>query len=87
MERRVKVPNPITNEMIEGFDVPIEEALERWSEFKLEDGTVIRVRMNVISVIRIPDTYDATGGPVYVMNGAPTMAIVNVPDNLRKKVQ
>jgi hypothetical protein len=71
----------------EGVEVPVEESIERWSEIKLEDGTIIRLKVTMISAVRIPGQYDQIGNPMYVMNMAPTIAIVSVPENLRKKVQ
>jgi hypothetical protein len=71
----------------EGVEVPVEESIERWSEIKLEDGTIIRLKVTMISAVRIPGQYDQVGNPMYVMNMAPTIAIVSVPENLRKKVQ
>jgi hypothetical protein len=85
-ERNTKVMLP-TGGIGEGVEVPVEESIERWSEIKLEDGTVIRLKVTVISAVRIPGQYDQVGNPMYVMNMAPTVAIVSVPENLRKKVQ
>ena len=85
-ERKTKVTLP-TGETAEGFEVPVENSNERWSEIKLEDGTVIRVKMSVITAVRVPGQYDLAGNPMYVMNMTPTIAIVSVPENLRKKVQ
>jgi hypothetical protein len=75
----------MTGQMVEGIDVPIEEANERWSEFKLEDGTIIRAKMNIVSVARIPERFDPVGNPMYVTNASPVFAVIEVPDRLRKK--
>jgi hypothetical protein len=85
-ERNTKVTLP-TGEIVDGFEVPVEESIERWSEVKLEDGTVIRLKVSMISAVRVPGQYDHIGNPMYVMNMTPTIAIFSVPDNLRKKVQ
>ena len=87
VERKIKVQNPATGQMVDALDIPVEESSERWSEFKLEDGTVIRAKMSLLSVARIPDAFDPLGNPVYVTNAAPTFAVISVPDHLRKKVQ
>jgi hypothetical protein len=86
-ERKVQVRNPTTGQMTDGFDVPVEESNERWSEFKLEDGTLLKAKMTIINIIRVPGAFDPTGNPTYVINATPTFAVVEVPDNLRKKVQ
>jgi hypothetical protein len=86
-ERKTRVPIQGTNQMVEGFDVPVEESNERWSEFKLEDGTVLKVKMTVVSAVRVEGQFDPQGNPTYVMNMTPVIAVVDVPERLRKKVQ
>jgi hypothetical protein len=83
-ERRTKITLG-TGEVAEGVEVPVTEAIERWSELRLEDGSIIRVKMTVSQVIRT-EQYDAIGNPIYVMNMAPTVAVIQQPENLRKKV-
>jgi hypothetical protein len=85
-ERKTKATLP-TGQEVDAFEVPVEESTERWSEFKLEDGTIIRAKMNVISVTRVPEMWDPQGNPFYAINAAPVLALVDVPERLRKKVQ
>lgn len=84
-ERAVKVPLP-SGQMVDAFDVPVEEANERWSEATLEDGTVIRVKTVVSSAVRVDGHYDMEGNPLYLIKSSPAVAIVSVPDRLRRKV-
>ena len=70
--------------MVDGYDVPITESTERWTELKLEDGTVIRVKPNVLSAVRIENKFDQDGNPMYAIRGSQTMTIVSAPENLRK---
>jgi hypothetical protein len=85
-ERKTKVMLP-TGQMGDGVEVPVEESTERWSDIKFEDGTLIRVKMSVVSAVRVPGQYDVQGNPMYVLNMAPTIAIVESPSHLRKKLQ
>jgi hypothetical protein len=71
---RVTLP---TGQIADGIEVPIEESSERWSEIKREDGTVIRIKMSMISAVRVPGQYDQVGNPMYVMNMTPTIAILS----------
>ncbi len=87
VERKTKIPLLGTNQVVDGFDVPVEESNERWSEFKLEDGTTFKIKMTVVSAVRVDGQFDAQGNPMYVMNMTPIMALVDVPERLRKKVQ
>lgn len=81
-ERRVQVP--YMGRMADGMDVPIESSTEKWSEITLEDGTVIRIKQSVAAVLRIDGEWDAEGNPVYVVKGAPAIAIVHVDEDRRK---
>jgi hypothetical protein len=91
-ERKVKIPYPGKG-MIDGTDVPLIESVERWTELKLEDGTVLRVKPVITSVIRLDGQYDPQGNPMYAVQGGQTLALASVPDHLRyseskdKKVQ
>ena len=57
-ERKVTVAVPPTGEPKEGVEVQIEESTERWSEFKFEDGTVIRAKLTIMSAVRVEGEYD-----------------------------
>lgn len=82
-EREVQVP--LGDRMVDGFDIPIEESAERWSEFTLEDGTIIRAKVNLISVVRVNNERDQAGNPLYVINAAPIIGVVNVSKASSKK--
>jgi hypothetical protein len=84
-ERKTRVLH--NGKMVDGMEVQIEESNERWSEFKFEDGAIVRGKLSIISVVRIDGEYDQQGNPSYAINMAPTLAVVEVPERLRKKVQ
>jgi hypothetical protein len=83
VERKTKAM--LNGKQFDAVDVPIEESTERWSEFKLEDGTTIRMKLNVLAIMRIDGQYDQAGTPMYQTNVAPIMVVVDVPDRLKKK--
>jgi hypothetical protein len=56
----MKGPNGLPQNAIE---VAITEAKEVWSEYKLDDGTVVRVRPIVTAFFRIPGQYTQDGEP------------------------
>jgi hypothetical protein len=70
--------------MVDGIEVDVEESLEKWSEIKLTDGTVLRVKMTVAGAIRAENEYDQLGQPVYSLNMSPNIVIMSIPDNLKK---
>ena len=67
----------------QAIEVPIARSDERWSEFTLEDGTVIRGKLNLISILRVVDEYDPAGFPVYQFNAAPALGFAEVPEHLK----
>ena len=88
-EKKIKMPipdptKPGTFMVVDGNEVPITESTERWTELRLEDGTVIRVKPNVLSAVRLDGRYDQDGNPMYAIRGSQTMTIVSTPDHLRK---
>jgi len=84
-EKRVKIPFPTPmSPPVDGSEVGVSEATERWSEITLEDGTVIRVKPNVISAIRIDGQHDPEGNPMYAVKANQIALIVSAPQHLRK---
>ena len=48
-------------------EIEIVEAKEAWSEYRLADGTVLRVKPVVIAVTRVDGAETTDGEPVYNM--------------------
>lgn len=70
--------------MVDAVDVPISESHEKWSEFLLEDGTTVRLRATLVSIARVDSEYDGQGNPTYVVSMTPSVAILNVAENLKQ---
>ena len=84
-ERRVRIPFPgAPGEIVDGSEVPITESTERWTELHLEDGSVLRVKPNVLSAIRIDGKFDPDGNPMYALKTSQTMMVASAPEHLRK---
>ncbi|OFW43586.1 MAG: hypothetical protein A3J29_18810 [Acidobacteria bacterium RIFCSPLOWO2_12_FULL_67_14b] len=81
-EKKVKVTVPGLG-VIEGYEVEVTETAERWSELTLSDGTVLRIKPVVLSVIRLENTFDNDGNPIYQVKTNQVMS-TNVPENLKK---
>lgn len=81
-EKKTKITLP--NGVFDGNEVAISESTERWSDIKLEDGTVLRLKPSVFSAIRIDGQYDQDGNPMYAVKSTNAMVIVSAPDHLRK---
>jgi hypothetical protein len=84
-ERKVQVPFGMPGQMVDGVEVSVDESTEKWSEYKLSDGTVIRGKMTIISAVRVDGQFDPQGNPMYAINMTPAMAIVASPEHLRRK--
>lgn len=69
----------------EGVDVAIDESNERWSEVKLKDGVILRIKFSIIQIIKVEGEFDKEGSPVYAVKGAPLITVAFLPDALRKK--
>ena len=53
--------------MLNPTEVEVLEAKEAWSEYRLADGTVLRVKPIMITVSRVEDADGTSGEPVYNM--------------------
>jgi len=70
--------------VVEGTDVAVVESVERWTEVKLEDGSVLRVKPVVMSVLRLEGQYDPQDNPMYAIQAGQTMVVASAPEHLRK---
>jgi hypothetical protein len=65
-------------------NIPIKASNETWSEYELEDGTVVRVRPIVLRVSRDETQLNADGEPLYNVK-AQILVDAIVPDGLKRK--
>lgn len=83
MPERKKLNLPGLGE-VEGIDVGLVESVERWTELRLEDGTVLRIKPVVMSISRLEGQYDPDGNPMYAVQAGQTMTMVSSPEHLRR---
>ena len=86
MERRKKIQDPSGN-WVEGVQIDIEESIERFSELKLRDGTILKVKMSVIEAIRLDDKKDEDGNPTYILKSQNIVDVFYCPDELKMRIQ
>lgn len=55
-----------------------------WSELKLDDGTTLRVKLEVTKVMRAVDTFNEFGEPLYGVSGQTLVLTVLTPPTLMK---
>ena len=52
---------------VEATPVEVNQAGEKWNEYLLEDGTVLKMKLILKKILRVENEFDAEGNPVYVM--------------------
>ena len=85
MEKPVKVATP-EGKMTDGFEVPISESTERWTDVRLEDGSLLRLKTVVLGVVRLQGTYDPEGNPMYMVKAQQLMTVSEAKDEYKKPV-
>lgn len=77
---KVRLPN---GSEVEATDVDFETIREDWNEYKLEDGTVLKFKTVVSSIVRTEDYDPMSGDPVYHVRSTNILR-VKVPDELKR---
>jgi len=57
---------------------------EHWNEYKLSDGTTLKVKVVLVGVKR-SDQYRADGNPIYMIESKNVVRALNVAKKLKKK--
>jgi len=60
-------------------EVPIIEAEERFVQYKLEDGTILKVKNVATAVLRVDNEYLPDGTPIYLVASNPVVSVVSSP--------
>lgn len=81
-EKRTKIQLPGLG-LVDAIEVDILESNERWTEIKLADGTTIRTKPVILSVLRVENKFDPEGNPIYQLKANQVMT-ANVPEELKK---
>ena len=64
-------------------DVDVLQAKEVWSEYRLGDGTVLRIKPVMITISRVEGEHTIEGDPVYNMKST-LVTDVRAPEELKK---
>jgi len=78
MSHKITVPIPLPNGSTEkkvGLLMDIVEQKEFWSEYTLEDGTIIRVKQAIAQIVKI-DTPNPDDDPQYIVQAQPIIIII-----------
>ncbi len=85
VERKKKVKDQAGN-VVEGTVVGVLESTERFSDVKLDDGTILMTKMNIIQAVRVDGKWDNEGNPQYVVKSQNVVVIAESPESLMRKV-
>ncbi len=83
MGRKTKIN--VGGQFREATLVPTITSHEQWSEYILEDGTAIRIKIVITEVYRVDGLYDEDGNPVYqiksnnVISAIPSEDLKRIP--------
>lgn len=77
---KLRLPN---GSEVEATNVDFETMKEDWNEYKLEDGTVLKFKTVVSSIIRTENYDPMSGDPVYHVRSTNILR-VKVPDELKQ---
>ena len=77
---KVRLPN---GSEVEATNVDFETMQEDWNEYTLEDGTVLKFKTVVSSIIRTENYDPMSGDPVYHVRSTNILR-VKVPDELKR---
>ncbi len=58
---------------------------EYWNEYKLDDGTTMKVKLILKGVRRAKDQHTPDGNPIYMIQSMNVVRVFNVPKKLKKK--
>ena len=75
----------LPNRRPDGTEVEITESTDRFSEFRLSDGTVLRAKPSITQAIRLPDHWDSEGNPTYSITSQLVVFVASAPDELKRK--
>ena len=78
MGRKTKIN--VAGQFREATLVSIISSHEQWSEYILEDGAVIRMKIVITEVYRVDGLYDNDGNPVYQMKSNNVVSAVPSED-------
>lgn len=82
-EKKIKVEVPGLG-LVDAVPVSVSESTERWTEVRLDDGSVLRVKPVILGALRIDGRYDPEGNPMYALKASQVMTVLSTPDHLRK---
>ena len=71
-KKRLELPS---GETVEGTFVGVIESTERFTDIKLEDGTILKAKVSVAEVARVDGRWDDDGNPLYFLKSQTVITV------------
>ena len=69
---------------VDATPIDVNQAAEKWNEYLLEDGSVLKMKLVLKKVYRIEGQYDMEGNPIYAMQST-NVSSTTSPSELKRK--
>lgn len=79
-----KVTINMGGKQVQATPVDVNQSGEKWNEYLLEDGTVLKMKLVLKKVFKVDGEFDEEGNPVYVMQST-NVTSISAPSDLKKK--
>ena len=81
-----KVSLNLGGRQVAATPIEVNQCSEKWNEYFLEDGSVVKMKLVVKKIFRVDGEYDPDGNPVYFVQST-NVTTVSSPKHLRKEPQ
>lgn len=68
-----------SGETVEGTFIGVIESTERFTDIKLEDGTILKAKLSVAEVARVDGRWDDDGNPLYFVKSQTVITVAKTP--------
>lgn len=72
--------------LFDGEEVDFENRKEDWNTYELSDGSILKVKLVLLNVVRSRDKYDPLGKPIYGVTSQNIVRVLKVSEDLRQRV-
>ena len=79
-----KIINPSSGKPMEADVVEVLDITDPPTRISLEDGSELRLKLDVVEILRLREAWDNEGHPQYVVKSGTHMAVLDSPDHLKK---
>jgi len=80
---KFKYPN---GKVVEATSIDFSTNKEEWNEYSLEDGSVLKFKSIISSIIRTDEFDPTTGDPIYHVRSTNIVSII-VPEEIKKQAE